>query len=101
MFPLSVAQTGKKINNLEVKKVNGSNKATQRMRIMKHLKEGKTLTSLQAMTELGIMTLPSRISELRRRGEPIKKNMIAVQNRYGEYVRIAEYSLEKGGKTHE
>lgn len=50
-----------------------NSKSTQRMRIMRHLEDFGTLTSLEAMKEYGIMCLPSRISELRARGEKIEK----------------------------
>lgn len=70
-----------------------ASKSTQRMRVMLHLKAGKTLTSLEALRLYGIMRLPNRISELRKRGERIEKTMITVQNKYGETVRVAEYRL--------
>lgn len=73
-------------------------KATQRLRIMQHLKSGKTLTQLEALREYGIMRLPARIEELRKRGEPIATEMITVENKYGERVRVAEYRLQ-GGKA--
>lgn len=69
-------------------------KSTQRVRIMRHLREGKTLTSLQALSEYAIIALPTRISELRKRGEPIEKKPIKVINRFGEAVRVMEYSLK-------
>lgn len=68
---------------------------TQRMRVMCHLKTGKTLTSLEALREYGIMRLPNRISELRQRGEPIEKRTIVVMNKYGQAVRVAEYRLRE------
>ncbi len=73
-------------------------KATQRLRIMQHLNSGKTLTQLEALREYGIMRLPARIEELRKRGEPIVTEMITVENKYGERVRVAEYRLQ-GGKA--
>ena len=69
-------------------------KSSQRLRVMQHLKEGKTLTSLEALRLYGIMRLPNRISELRRRGEQIEKTTITVENKYGESVRVAEYRLK-------
>lgn len=69
-------------------------KSSQRLRVMQHLKEGKTLTSLEALRLYGIMRLPNRISELRRRGEQIEKTTITVENKYGEAVRVAEYRLK-------
>lgn len=76
---------------MEEKLTNG----TQRMRVMCHLKTGKTLTSLEALREYGIMRLPNRISELRQRGEPIEKRTIVVMNKYGQAVRVAEYRLRE------
>ncbi len=72
----------------------GTTKSTQRLRVMQHLKEGKTLTSLEALRLYGIMRLPNRISELRRRGEQIEKQTIIVRNKYGEAVRVAQYKLK-------
>lgn len=72
----------------------GTTKSTQRLRVMQHLKEGKTLTSLEALRLYGIMRLPNRISELRRRGEQIEKQTITVRNKYGDAVRVAQYRLK-------
>lgn len=69
-------------------------KSSQRLRVMQHLKEGKTLTSLEALRLYGIMRLPNRISELRRRGEQIEKQTITVRNKYGDAVRVAQYRLK-------
>ena len=72
----------------------GTTKSTQRLRVMQHLKEGKTLTSLEALRLYGIMRLPNRISELRRRGAQIEKQTITVRNKYGDAVRVAQYRLK-------
>ena len=69
-------------------------KSSQRLRVMQHLKAGKSLTSLEALRLYGIMRLPNRISELRRRGEQIEKQTIIVRNKYGEAVRVAQYRLK-------
>ena len=68
-------------------------KSTQRLRIMQHLNAGKTLTSLEALREYGIARLASRIAELKKRGEPIERDMVEVENKYGETVRVAQYRL--------
>lgn len=78
-----------------MEEITTATKATQRSRIMAHLKANKTLTSLEALRKYGIMRLSARISELKRRGEPIEKQMISVQNKYGETVRVAEYRLRE------
>jgi len=58
-----------------------------------HLQAGKKLTRLDSWAELGILECPARISELRSKGWPIRTRMKAVFNRYGEKVRVAEWSL--------
>lgn len=74
-------------------KVTTAMKSSQRMIVMRHLREKGTLTSLEALREYGIMQLPARISELRARGERIKKERVTAKNRYGVTVRIMQYSL--------
>ena len=66
---------------------------TQQERILEYLKEGKTLTRLNAWDSLGILEAPARISELRNKGYGIKTGFKTVLNRYGEKVKIAEWRL--------
>lgn len=66
---------------------------TQQDRILDFLNSGQKLTRLNAWSRLGILECPARISELRAQGHPIQTKMITVRNRYGENVRIAEWSL--------
>jgi hypothetical protein len=66
---------------------------TQQDRILEYLKEGKTLTRLNAWDQLGILEAPARISELRGKGYGIKTGFKTVLNRYGEKVKIAEWRL--------
>lgn len=65
----------------------------QKQRILEFLESGKVLTRLNSWSELGVIEAPARISELREEGHPIKTNMITVKNRFGESVRVAEWSL--------
>lgn len=78
-----------------------NSKSTQRMRIMRHLEDFGTLTSLEAMKEYGIMCLPSRISELRARGEKIEKTRREATNRYGDTIHFMEYRLIKSDDNQE
>lgn len=71
---------------------------TQRQRILRHLEDFGSITSLEAMRDYGIMRLASRISDLKRAGVPIKKEMVRGENRYGEQTCFARYSL--GGEHH-
>ena len=60
---------------------------------MNHLREHGTITQLEAMQEYGIYRLASRISDLRKEGVSIKRDMVKGQNRYGEATCFAEYRL--------
>lgn len=75
---------------------------SQRERLIAFFDSGKTLTRLTAWDELGILEAPARISELRSANYPIVTKMITVKNRYGEYVRVAEWkkNILHDGKLH-
>jgi len=66
---------------------------TQNDRIMQHLREHGSITQLEAMQEYGIYRLASRISDLRKDGVKIKRDMVKGKNRYGEATCFAEYRL--------
>ena len=68
---------------------------TQNERIMNHLKECGSITQLEAMREYGIYRLASRISDLRKEGIKIKREMVKGKNRYGEKIAFAKYRLEE------
>jgi len=59
--------------------------------IIKHLKEGKTLTSLEAVDLFGCTRLAARIHDLRYRGESIQKEMKSIVNRFGKKTAVAVY----------
>lgn len=69
---------------------------SQQTRILDYLMSGRTLTRLNAWSELGILEAPARISELRAEGHEINTDMVPVQNRYGEKVMIAQWSMRCG-----
>lgn len=67
---------------------------TQNEMILKHLQTHKRgLTAMQALDKFGCMRLASRISDLRRMGYEIGREMIAVKNRDGETCYVASYKL--------
>ena len=68
-------------------------KPTQNQRILEYLKEFGSITQLEALRDLGIMRLASRISDMRGKGYPIKAETVIVENRYGEKCHIKRYSL--------
>ena len=51
------------------------------------------VTQIDALNELGILRLASRISELRSDGYVIEKEMISVKNKFGEKCFVARYRL--------
>lgn len=71
------------------------NKTTQNERIITYLREEGSITQLEALRELGVMRLASRISDLRRQGYSIISKVDSVKNRFGETCHIKRYSLEE------
>lgn len=67
--------------------------ATQGERLLAHLQGGETITSLEAFNVLGITQLSSRIGELEKQGYDITHTPIKVENRFGESVRVVQYSM--------
>lgn len=67
---------------------------TQNERILAYIKEFGSITQLEALRDLGVMRLASRISDMRKKGWRIVSTMDVVENRWGEKCRIKRYSLE-------
>lgn len=68
---------------------------TQCEKILRHMEDYGSISSLEAVNEYGIMRLASRISDLKRMGIPIRKETVKGKNRYGEATSYARYSLQK------
>ena len=66
---------------------------TQCDRILRHLKDYGSITSLEAVNEYGIMRLASRINDLRAQGIAIVSEIKIAKNRYGETTHFAVYRL--------
>ena len=66
---------------------------TQCDRILRHMKDYGSITSLEAMNEYGIMRLASRINDLRAEGIAIVSEVKTGKNRYGETTHFAVYRL--------
>ena len=60
-------------------------------KIYKYMKDFGSITQLDAIRDLGVMRLASRISEMRMSGIAIKKEMETGKNRYGEPTHYARY----------
>ena len=73
------------------------NKPTLNERILKYIEKFGSITQFEALQDLGIMRLASRISDLRRLGYPITSEMVTVKNRFEEDCHVKRYRME-GGK---
>lgn len=67
---------------------------TQCDRVLKYMQEFGSITQLEALKDLGVMRLASRISDLKEQGYSIKTIMETGKNRYGENTSFARYSME-------
>lgn len=74
-------------------------KVKQTERILRHLEERGSITTLEAITEHGVLRLASRINDLRRAGHKIISTYVTGKNRYGETVRFSVYTLKKEDKN--
>ena len=63
-------------------------------KVLKYIKEFGSIMSAEAMKELGVYRLASRINELRDRGENIKDEWLTSKNRYGENIRYKRYYID-------
>jgi hypothetical protein len=68
-------------------------KATQAERILDYIEEFGSITQYEALQDLGVMRLASRISDLKKLGIPIESEIQAVKNRFGETCHIKRYRL--------
>ena len=68
-------------------------KTTQNERILDYISEFGSITQIEALRDLGVMRLASRISDLKRKGYTVISTREVVKNRYGESVKIKRYSL--------
>ena len=70
---------------------NNSN-PTQCDMILDYLKDFGEITQLDALKDLGVMRLASRVSELKRKGYAIKTTMRTAKNRYNKPTSFAVYA---------
>ena len=68
-------------------------KATQNQKILDYMEKFGGITQYEALFDLGVMRLASRISDLRRAGHDIKSETITVKNRFEEECHVSRYSL--------
>lgn len=71
-------------------------KPTQNERIIEYIHKFGSITQLEALRDLGIMRLASRISDLKRLGYPVASKREIVKNRFGEKTPISRYYFKEG-----
>lgn len=71
-------------------------KVTQAERVLDYISKYGSITQLQALQDLGVMRLASRISDLKKQGYPITSEVETVKNRFNEKCYIKRYSMKTG-----
>lgn len=66
---------------------------TQQQMVLAYIEQNGSITNRQAMIDLGVGRLPSRVNELRASGHKIITVMESAPNRYGKMTRYARYLL--------
>lgn len=66
---------------------------TQKELVIKYIKDFGSISPMEAFSDLGITKLATRVSELIRDGESIKKVPEQRLNRYGKKCRFMRYTM--------
>ena len=64
-------------------------------RVINYIKENGSITQYQALFDIGVMRLASRISELKKKGYSFDSKMVTVKNRFDEVCHVKQYSLSE------
>lgn len=68
---------------------------TQCERILRHMQDYGSITQAEAIAEYGCYRLGARIWDLKKAGYKIDSQIEQGQNRYGEKVSFARYTLKE------
>lgn len=68
---------------------------TQTEELKAYLETHEGITQFEALRNLGIMRLASRVADLRKMGVPVMREMVSVKARNGRKASVARYSLAK------
>lgn len=71
-----------------------NNKPSQAQRVLEYIRQFGSITQLEALRDLGVMRLASRVSDLRKQGYNIVGKREAVLNRDEETCYIKRYREE-------
>lgn len=72
---------------------NENKNPTQCDMVLQYLKDFGSITQLEALQDLGIMRLASRVSEINKFNKIIKTEFVYSTNRYGKPIKFAKYSF--------
>ena len=61
--------------------------------VIDYIREHGSITTKQAMEDLGCYRLSARIYDIRAIGIDVQKEMVTVQNRHGQNCRVARYTI--------
>jgi len=76
-----------------------NSKPTQRDRVLQYIHDFGSITAIEALRDLGVHRLAARVLELRLEGHDIETELVAVNNRYGESVNVARYTLRNSRQS--
>lgn len=68
---------------------------TQKEMILDYMRQTGSITTADAVAEIGCYRLAARISDLKRDGVKVKSEPVTSRNRWGKKVRFKRYSLEQ------
>jgi len=68
---------------------------THTSRLLSYLQEHKSITSLEAIRDLGNTRLSASIFDLKKDGHIFSTKNVRVNNRFGGTTKVAEYTLIK------
>lgn len=71
---------------------------TQSQEIIRYMQEKGSITAFDAVLDLSITQLSSRLVGLEKRGYEFNKQWVKLTNRYGRKIQIVRYSLKKMGE---
>jgi len=69
-------------------------KGTQKSRLYTYLKAGNTISTFNAMYDLGIADLQGVIRQIKEMGIDVQSKYITVNTRYGSTANIKSYWIE-------
>ena len=61
--------------------------------VIEYIRDNGSITTKQAMEDLGCYRLSGRIYDIKAIGIEVEKEMITVQNRNGKDCRVAKYTI--------